>query len=97
MGMNQGWNHLGNMVAAIVAMMLVTWIGLYAVFYAVTAVAALAAASVFAIRPSELDEKRASGATQEDGTESIGFCGVQTETTSKLRFARSEWVSHGEM
>ena len=61
MGMNQGWNHLGNMVAAIVAMVLVTWIGLSSVFYAVTAVAVLAAVSVFAIRPTELDEKRASG------------------------------------
>lgn len=85
MGMNQGWNHLGNMAAAITAMVLVTWISLSSVFYAVAAVAALAAVSVFAIRPEELDEKRASGATQ--GQESIGFWDLLQDRRVVVLFA----------
>jgi MFS family permease len=87
MGMNQGFNHLGNMAAAISAMVLVIWIGLAGVFYAVAAVAALAAASVFVIRPQELDEKRASGATQDDGSESIGFWALLQDRRVVVLFA----------
>jgi MFS family permease len=63
MGMNQGWNHAGNIAAALVAMVLVGWLSLASVFYAVTVVSVLAAGSVFLIRPDELDERRASGVT----------------------------------
>ena len=87
MGMNQGWNHLGNMAAAISAMVLVTWMSLASGFYAVATVAVLAAISVFIIRPEELDEKRASGATQEDGTESIGFWGLLQDRRVVVLFA----------
>jgi MFS family permease len=66
MGMNQGWNHAGNIAAAVSAMVLVSLFSLTSVFYAVTAVSVLAAASVFLIRTNELDERRASGVT-EDG------------------------------
>ena len=66
MGMNQGWNHAGNIAAAVSAMLLVSWFSLSSVFYAVTAVSVLAAVSVFLIRSDELDERRASGVT-EDG------------------------------
>jgi predicted MFS family arabinose efflux permease len=69
MGANQGWNHAGNIAAAVLAMALVSWLhlGTVAVFYAVSAVSVLAAASVFLIRGDELDPVRASGASAEKG------------------------------
>jgi MFS family permease len=63
MGVNQGWNHAGNIAAAVSAMALVGWFSISSIFYAVTVVSVLAAASVFLIRPDELDEWRASGVT----------------------------------
>lgn len=63
MGMNQGWNHAGNLAAALSAMVLVSCLSVSAVFCAVTVVSVLAAGSVFLIRPDELDERRASGGT----------------------------------
>jgi predicted MFS family arabinose efflux permease len=68
-GMNQSWNHAGNIAAALSAMLLVSWFGLPSVFYAVTAVSVLAAASVFLIRSGEIDEGRASGATFDGAAE----------------------------
>jgi MFS family permease len=62
-GMNQGFNHAGNIAAAVSAMVLVSWFSLSSVFYAVMMVSVLAAASVFLIRRDELDESRASGVT----------------------------------
>ena len=62
MGHNQGWNHAGNLASAVLAMVLVGALGLTSVFFAVTAVSILAAASVFVIREKEIDEKRATGA-----------------------------------
>lgn len=62
-GQNQGWNHAGNLAAALLAMGLVSLLGVNSVFYAVTAVSILAAASVYVIREDEIDEGRASGAT----------------------------------
>jgi MFS family permease len=61
MGQNQGWNHAGNLAAALLAMGLVALFGVASVFYAVTAVSLLAAGSVFFIRGNEIDEVRASG------------------------------------
>jgi MFS family permease len=63
MGMNQGWNHAGNIAAALTAMVLVSWLSMSSVFFAVTIVSVLAAASIFPIRPDELNERRASGVT----------------------------------
>jgi MFS family permease len=63
MGVNQGWNHAGNIAAALSAMLLVGWFGLSSVFFTVTVVSVLAAVSVFLIRSNELDERRASGVT----------------------------------
>ncbi|QJW99868.1 MFS transporter [Frigoriglobus tundricola] len=57
MGENQGWNHAGNIAAALTAMAVATWLGLPAVFYTVAVVSALAAASVFLIRPTDLKEE----------------------------------------
>ena len=61
-GNNQGWNHAGNLAAALLAMGLLSLFGVAAVFFAVPMVSALAAASVFLIRKGEIDENRASGA-----------------------------------
>ncbi len=63
MGANQGWNHAGNLAAAGSAIVLVSWFSVVSVFYAVTVVSVLAAASVFLIRRDELNEARASGIT----------------------------------
>jgi MFS family permease len=63
-GGNQGWNHAGNLAAALVAIGLVGVgsLAVTSVFFAVTAVSLLAAGSVFLIRAREVDELRASGA-----------------------------------
>jgi MFS family permease len=61
MGANQGWNHAGNLAAALLAIVLLTWLPVASIFYAVAVVSALAAASVFLIRPSEVDEELACG------------------------------------
>jgi MFS family permease len=62
MGVNQGFNHAGNIAAALTAMLLVSWLGLVSVFGTVAVVSVLAALSVFLIRAGEVDEERASGA-----------------------------------
>jgi MFS family permease len=61
MGANQGFNHAGNLAAALTALLLVGWLGVASVFTTVFVVSALAAGSVFLIRRDELDEGRASG------------------------------------
>jgi MFS family permease len=75
MGSNQAWNHAGNIAAAVTAMMIVGWWGISSVFYAVTIVSVLAAASVLLIRPNELDERRASGISDdhEKHEKRVGF------------------------
>ncbi len=67
MGTNQGWNHAGNIAAALTAMLLVGWLGVASVFYTVLAVSVLAAASVFLIRRDDLDEEGASGGAAAEG------------------------------
>ncbi len=59
MGENQGFNHAGNIAAAVTAMVVAGWLGLSAVFYTVAVVSALAASSVFLIRGSDLKEEPA--------------------------------------
>jgi MFS family permease len=63
-GVNQGWNHAGNIAAAVTAMVLAMRLGLPAIFYAVAIVSVLAAASVLLIRPDEVDESRANGSSE---------------------------------
>src|SRR5262249_31828846 len=70
MGANQAWNHAGNIAAAVTAIVIVGWWGIESVFYCVTVVSVLAAASVLLIRTDELDERRASGISGDrDGRE----------------------------
>jgi MFS family permease len=57
MGENQSFNHAGNIAAALTAMAVAAWLGLPAVFYTIAVVSALAAASVFLIRQSDLKEE----------------------------------------
>jgi MFS family permease len=63
-GMNQCWNHAGNLSAALLAMLLVSVLGLgnTSIFLAVFIVSLLAVGSVALVRPEEIDEARASGA-----------------------------------
>jgi MFS family permease len=61
MGTNQGWNHAGNIAAALGAMALVSTRGVSSIFYAVGLSSALATFAVFVIRKSDLDERRATG------------------------------------
>ena len=49
-GINQGWNHAGNIAAAVTAMVLVRFLGISSIFYAVGISSLLAAASVFLIQ-----------------------------------------------
>lgn len=63
MGVNQGWNHAGNIVAAVSAIGMVSILGITSVFYAVGVSSLLAAASVLLIRPGDLDERMAVGLT----------------------------------
>lgn len=64
-GTNQGWNHAGNIVAAVAAMGLVKWLGVSSVFYSVGVSSLLAAVSVLLIRPQDLDERVATGLSDE--------------------------------
>jgi MFS family permease len=61
MGTNQGWNHAGNIVAAVLAIGLVSGFGLRSIFYSAGACSLLAAGSVLLIRREDLDERVASG------------------------------------
>ncbi len=63
MGANQGWNHAGNIAAALLAMAMVSAFGLSSVFYSVGACSLLAGASMFLIRESDLNERVATGLT----------------------------------
>lgn len=62
-GWNQAFNHLGDVVAAIVALFLIGR-GVEYVFYLVGFIALLAGASALVIRPREIDLDRASGGTE---------------------------------
>jgi MFS family permease len=67
MGHNQSWNHAGNLAAALSALALVyLFSSTVPVFYAVFAVSVLAGASVFLIRPKEVNEELASGGKAKD-------------------------------
>jgi MFS family permease len=65
MGRNQSWNHAGNIAAALLAMGLVSTLGLNSVFYAVGLCAILAAGSMGLIGEGDIDERVATGLTGE--------------------------------
>jgi MFS family permease len=61
MGENQAWNHAGNIASAALAIAVVAKLGIPALFYSVGIASCLAAASVFWIKPTELDPYCAAG------------------------------------
>jgi MFS family permease len=61
LGVNQAWNHAGNIAAALVAMALVCRLPVSAVFVAALGASALAAGAVLLIPPGDIDENRAAG------------------------------------
>ncbi len=61
LGENQGWNHAGNIVAALVAFAAVGRFGSVSIFPAVAVASVVGAASVYLIRGNELDEVRGAG------------------------------------
>lgn len=56
LGENQGWNHAGNIVAALLAFVAVRAFGSASIFYAVAMASIAGAFSVYCIRRDELDE-----------------------------------------
>jgi MFS family permease len=66
MGVNQAWNHAGNLAAALSALALVDAFGIAAVFYSVAAVSLLASGAAFLIRARDVDAREAAGAPTDD-------------------------------
>ena len=66
LGENQGWNHAGNIVAALLAFVAVRAFGSASIFYSVAAASLVGAFSVYWIRRQDLDEEIASGDTHAD-------------------------------
>ena len=62
LGENQGWNHAGNITAALGAFLLIRRFGSAALFYSVAIASLIGAGAVFLMRRSELD----TGITPED-------------------------------
>jgi hypothetical protein len=55
MGVNQGWNHAGNIVSALLALLLIKLAGIVSIFYVTGLVSTCAAASILLIRSNELN------------------------------------------
>lgn len=61
MGVNQSWNHIGNIAAALLALFLVKVFGVTSIFYVVNIVSFIAAASIFIISSNELQNNLIQG------------------------------------
>jgi MFS family permease len=61
LGENQGWNHAGNIVAALLAFVAVRYFGGASIFYSVAVASLVGAFSVYWIRKEDLNEEIASG------------------------------------
>jgi MFS family permease len=61
LGENQGWNHAGNIVAALLAFVAIRYFGSASIFYSVSIASLVGAFSVYWIRSQELDESIESG------------------------------------
>src|SRR5579863_1274267 len=72
-GVNQTWNHAGNIAAALAGIAIVARFGLAGIFYAVGVSSVMAAASVLLIRPGDVDPYLATGRTdhQRDGVPAV--------------------------
>jgi MFS family permease len=67
LGENQGWNHAGNIVAALLAFVAVRYFGSASIFYSVAIGSVVGAFSVYWMRKDELNEEIASGDGKEPG------------------------------
>jgi sugar phosphate permease len=86
-GTNQGWNHAGNIAAALAAMALVAAHGVSSIFYAVGISSTLATFSVFLIREADLDERRATGLSDDDKNERpVAWFALLTDRTVLFLF-----------
>jgi MFS family permease len=61
LGENQGWNHAGNIVAALLAFVAVRYFGSASIFYSVAGASLVGAFSIYWMRKEELNEEIASG------------------------------------
>ena len=61
LGENQGWNHAGNIVAALLAFVAIRYFGSASIFYSVAIASFVGAFSVYLMRREELNEEIASG------------------------------------
>jgi MFS family permease len=68
LGENQGWNHAGNIVAALLAFVAVKHFGSASIFYSVAIASLVGAFSVYWIRSQELDEHVTSGDGNQAGS-----------------------------
>lgn len=68
LGENQGWNHAGNIVAALLAFVAVGYFGSASIFYSVAIASLVGAFSVYWIRAEDLDERIAPSATPQEKT-----------------------------
>ncbi len=66
LGTNQGWNHAGNIVAALLAYFAVRRFGAGSIFYSVAIVSLVGAASIYWIRYVDLHRERLSGQSDTD-------------------------------
>jgi MFS family permease len=71
-GVNQSYDHAGNLASAVVAIFILYWFPLVSVFYTVAVVSTLAAVSVFLVRANEVDEELACGGHTK-GRPDVGF------------------------
>jgi MFS family permease len=62
-GKNQGWNHSGNVAAALLAAALIPLSGLHSLFFLAAASALLTAAAALALRERDLNPRLATGLT----------------------------------
>lgn len=86
MGINQSWNHAGNIAAAVIAMSLVSALGLTSIFYSVGACSILAGASVLLIREKDLDERVASGLNRDEADPNTSWTALLEDRTVRLLF-----------
>ncbi len=84
MGSNQSWNHTGNIVAAVIAMGLVSTLGLTSIFDSVGACSLLAGASILLIREKDLDERVAAGFTHEEDASKTSWTYLLKDRTIQL-------------
>jgi MFS family permease len=85
-GTAQSCDHAGNLASALVAIVLLSWLPVTSIFYAVAIVSMLAAASVFVIRPDEVDEELACGGRSKDQP-TAGFLTLLRDRRVAILFA----------